>query len=124
MKPTRVVRGKKGFQVVHRCIKCGKQQLNRAALNTVQDDLEALLLELLAKQVEERPESAAALQRRLEASESSGSWTQADARRWWEEWGAKFHERQEARTRNVSPSSPSVVVRERDPQLATNPRAS
>ena len=37
-------RGDKGFQVVHRCLKCGTLRLNRVAENTVQpDDIEQLV---------------------------------------------------------------------------------
>jgi len=44
MAPARLVRGRKGFQILHRCTACGKEQLNRAALDTTQDDLDALLV--------------------------------------------------------------------------------
>ena len=34
----------KGFQVVHRCLRCGKEQANRVAEDTIQpDDIEALI---------------------------------------------------------------------------------
>jgi len=43
MQPVGIRRSRKGFQVVHRCTGCGRQQANRAALDTVQDDFESLL---------------------------------------------------------------------------------
>jgi len=43
MKPIGVRRGRKGFQILHRCTVCGKQQPNRIASDTVQSDWDALL---------------------------------------------------------------------------------
>jgi len=59
-------------------------------------DLEQLILELLAKDVDARPPSASALQHRLDACESCGTWSQTDASRWWDEHGPKLRERQHA----------------------------
>ncbi|GIO27352.1 RNHCP domain-containing protein [Ornithinibacillus bavariensis] len=30
--------GKKGYQIIHECIKCGKLQRNKVAYNTIQED--------------------------------------------------------------------------------------
>ncbi|MEK4299519.1 RNHCP domain-containing protein [Oceanobacillus sp. FSL W8-0428] len=30
--------GKKGYQIIHECNKCGKRQRNKAAINTIQED--------------------------------------------------------------------------------------
>lgn len=54
------------------------------------EDLQQLILSLLAKRVEDRPPSAEALRQMLERLECWGSWTQADAQRWWETWGEKL----------------------------------
>jgi hypothetical protein len=43
MEPVNLLASRKGFQVLHRCTRCGKRQPNIAALETDQDDLEALL---------------------------------------------------------------------------------
>ena len=33
----------KGYQIIHRCLKCGEERVNKAAVDTVQpDDIEAL----------------------------------------------------------------------------------
>ena len=76
----------------------------------IPSDLEELVLELLAKRVDERPESAAALLQRLEGCASRGSWTQRDARTWWKRWAEELHRRRELRTGDVSePSAPLSV---------------
>ncbi len=51
-------------------------------------DLEATLLDCLAKKPEDRPGSAEALRERLLACDVP-PWTVDDARRWWQEHGAK-----------------------------------
>jgi hypothetical protein len=43
MKPIQIVRTKKGLQIVHTCTGCGKVRPNKAALDTIQDDFEAIL---------------------------------------------------------------------------------
>jgi serine/threonine-protein kinase len=51
----------------------------------VPPDLEALLLECLAKRPEDRPASAHALRERLRACAAAGKWTNARAAAWWAE---------------------------------------
>ncbi|MBW2525321.1 MAG: protein kinase, partial [Deltaproteobacteria bacterium] len=51
----------------------------------VPEDLEQLLLALLAKDPAERPQSAQALLERLSACDSYGRWTDPRALEWWEE---------------------------------------
>jgi serine/threonine-protein kinase len=48
-------------------------------------DLEAIVLDCLAKDLAGRPKSARDLRRRLEACADFGRWTESDARAWWEE---------------------------------------
>lgn len=48
-------------------------------------DLEMLILECLAKVPDSRPASALELQARLRTCEHAGTWTSADADRWWNE---------------------------------------
>ncbi len=43
MRPVGVLKRKKGWQVVHECTGCGKRQPNILALDTTQDDMDALL---------------------------------------------------------------------------------
>lgn len=44
MEPVRLLRTRKGFQILHCCTRCGKRQPNIAALDTEQDDMDALLI--------------------------------------------------------------------------------
>ena len=46
-------------------------------------DLEEVVLSLLKKTPEQRPEDAADLRRRLEACAIAGAWTEARAAEWW-----------------------------------------
>ena len=48
-------------------------------------DLEEIIMQCLAKDPAERPESAGALQALLAACAAAGTWTQQDARSWWQE---------------------------------------
>lgn len=43
MKPIDLLKNKKGWQVLHRCTTCHKQQANIVATDTVQDDMAALI---------------------------------------------------------------------------------
>jgi len=49
-------------------------------------DVEAVVLHCLAKKQEDRPENAEALEAELAACESAGSWTRAEAKRWWQQF--------------------------------------
>jgi len=62
------------------------------------EDLEGLVLELLAKKVEDRPPSASAVSLRLENCTCFGSWTPMDARSWWREHGPTLREHRRAGT--------------------------
>ncbi len=62
----------------------------------VAPDLEALLLACLAKQPEQRPESAHLLREQLRACAAAGTWTNARAAEW---WGANRHRLRSAGTR-------------------------
>ena len=44
MRPIELVNKRKGWQLVHRCTRCGKVQPNKVAMGTVQaDDFETIL---------------------------------------------------------------------------------
>jgi len=47
-------------------------------------DLEAVLLDCLAKEPRDRPEGARVLEARLKATGAAGRWTQELAEAWWE----------------------------------------
>jgi serine/threonine-protein kinase len=50
-------------------------------------ELEAVVMQCLAKKPDERPQSAAEIRERLAACRSIPRWRQADAREWWKEHG-------------------------------------
>ena len=43
MAPIAVMQNKKGLQLTHRCTKCAREQRNIVALDTIQDDMDALV---------------------------------------------------------------------------------
>ena len=53
-------------------------------------DVEKLLLDLLAKDPDERPRSANEVQQRVRECRAYGAWDRERARRWWEEHGEKL----------------------------------
>jgi hypothetical protein len=55
----------------------------------VSGDLEKLVLACLAKDPEERPPDAAALGAALDACVLEGSWSQENARAWWDDWALR-----------------------------------
>jgi serine/threonine-protein kinase len=63
-------------------------------------DLEAVLLDCLAKDPADRPRDAAAFRERLGRCEAFGEWDGLRARRWWSENAARLRER---RTRSTDP---------------------
>ncbi len=65
-------------------------------------DLEQLLMACLAKKPSERPQNAAELRRRLGACQDAGRWTEADARAWWNEHGARLRQRREQQYETAS----------------------
>jgi serine/threonine-protein kinase len=85
----------------------------------VPGDLEALLLELLAKDPAERPASARTLLGRLEECGACGSWTSTDARRWWRQWGDELREHRGERANKDADKTTALTV---DLQRRTDPR--
>jgi len=74
----------------------------------VSPDLEALLLDCLAKRPADRPASAHALRDRLRACSKAGIWTHARASAWWAQHGQRLRARhQEA---SATPSGRALTV--------------
>ncbi len=71
-------------------------------------DLEAILLDCLAKEPARRPESAAVLRQRLRACQAFGEWDEESARRWWRETSAALRERR-ARPEATAEGRPSAA---------------
>ncbi|RLB49189.1 MAG: serine/threonine protein kinase, partial [Deltaproteobacteria bacterium] len=63
---------------------------------SVPADLEALILECLRKDPGDRPQSAAALELRLEGLGCAGTWSHAEAAAWWDEFRGALDERRGA----------------------------
>jgi serine/threonine protein kinase len=57
------------------------------------DDLEALILDCLAKRPEDRPRSAHVLRARLRACDAAGGWTNDRAKQWWDDHRAGLRTR-------------------------------
>jgi len=71
-------------------------------------DLERLLLRCLEKDPNHRPESARVFQEAVRACAEVGSWTEAEARVWWDEFGEGVHSLRVARV--VSATGQTVAV--------------
>jgi serine/threonine-protein kinase len=57
---------------------------SKRVASPVPADLEAVLLDCLAKDPADRPDSARVLEARLAATSAAGLWTAADAEAWWD----------------------------------------
>ena len=87
----------------------------------VDPDLEQILLDCLNKDLVARPPSALALRERLIACAAYGSWSDAEARGWWDKFGAAVRARQE-QTRN-SAHGATVAVDLAEPRRGATPKA-
>ena len=66
--------------------------------SAVPEQLEALILSCLAKDPDERPQSADELRVALDSCNDVGEWTEADARAWWARCGSDIHKRRDTHT--------------------------
>ena len=82
------------FQQIHQPATPPAVRLGRP----VDSDLADVLLRCLEKKPDHRPQSVAELARSLDQCQSAGTWTQADARRWW----ANFEDALPGHQRSVS----------------------
>ena len=73
----------------------------------VEQELERLVLDCLAKEAAERPASARELLERLEQCPSSKAWTRAQAQAWWNEQRSLL--RGEAKTMATDPTGPAAA---------------
>jgi serine/threonine-protein kinase len=78
----------------------------------ISGDLESVLLACLEKDPDKRPADVRALSEALAACRSAGTWTKADAARWWRENSSKLHERDPSAqpTATVSADEPLPIT--------------
>jgi tRNA A-37 threonylcarbamoyl transferase component Bud32 len=111
---TQLFAGGSVFEVILRHMKDEPPRPSEVLGAPIPDDLEALVLALLAKDVEDRPPDAATVQRRAEACACFGEWTEADAAAWWREHEAALaalRQRRRARAEAApEPSPPTLQV--------------
>ena len=74
----------------------------------ISPDLEALLLDCLAKRPADRPPSAHALRDRLRACTKAGTWTNARAAEWWARHRPELQTRHQETS--ATPSGPALTV--------------
>jgi serine/threonine-protein kinase len=80
----------------------------------VPEDLEALILELLAKDPADRPQTAAALRDRVGALSCYGAWDRARAARWWHDFGPEL-QAQRGQAKDASRRTVQVDLEQRSP---------
>jgi serine/threonine-protein kinase len=81
---TPVFSGKSIIEVCSHHLHTAPLPLSERASQRIPSDLEDIVLDCLAKDPEARPPSAYKLAERLRACADAGSWTELDARSWWQ----------------------------------------
>ena len=87
-------------ELIHKVVNEAPERPSVVSPQPVPQELEKLIMDCLAKDPNERPQSVFEVVERLEALVGVGAWTQADATEWW-----KHHQV----ARATSPISPAVV---------------
>lgn len=80
---TPVFSGKSPLETIHHHLQTEPESLAKRLGRAVPEDLEALILRCLAKQPDERPESAKALAKALAACGGIQPWDEVGAQGWW-----------------------------------------
>jgi len=80
---TPVFAGKSPLETIHHHLQTEPEPLSRRLGRAVPEQLEALILACLAKEPDQRPESAKALARALAACEGVPPWDEDGAQSWW-----------------------------------------
>jgi len=81
---TTVFQGRSIVDICNDHVKTTPEKPSARLGRTIDEDLERLILSCLAKNKDDRPASASALEQELESCQSAGSWTRSSARSWWE----------------------------------------
>jgi hypothetical protein len=84
---THVFPGRNAIEVCSHHLHTRPESPSERLARAVPADVETLLLELLAKDPDERPRSAIELQQRIRECKAYGAWDRERARRWWQEHG-------------------------------------
>jgi serine/threonine-protein kinase len=82
---TPVFSGRSPLETIHHHLQSPPEPLSKRLGRPLPADLEALVLQCLAKDPVERPESARALARALDALEGVPKWDENEAESWWRE---------------------------------------
>lgn len=101
------------FEILLRHVQKSPPSPSEARGEALPEELEALVLELLAKDPAERPQDAAAVAARLDAMDCTDDWTEADAAAWWERHGPALRFAPEEMTAPLGTEEPTrpLVVR-------------
>jgi hypothetical protein len=86
---TPVFSGRGALELIHHHLQTEPESLSRRLGRPVPPKLEALVLACLAKDPDQRPESARALADALHACDDVPPWNELDARAWWREHAAR-----------------------------------
>ena len=82
---TPVFSGRGALEVIHHHLQTPPEPLSKRLGRPVPPKLEAVIMSCLAKNPDDRPESARALAAALHAADDVPSWDELDARRYWQE---------------------------------------
>ncbi len=91
-----VFSGRSAVEICHKHLLEEPQSPSQRAGSDVPADLEGLILQCLKKKAADRPQTALELAQKLAECGSSGSWSEADASLWWEEFQPTENEEKEA----------------------------
>jgi serine/threonine-protein kinase len=100
---THVFSAKSVVEICGRHLYDTPQSLTQRLGAPVPEDLEALVLDCLAKSRDARPRDASEMLARLERCASRGTWQAAHAREWWQRWESQL--RPAATTQRSGPVS-------------------